>query len=242
MNFFEKSILSIKNQRMIFHSEHDLKFAFAIALKENNPDFQIRLERPVDIEMVDRNNKKSVVRAPIDILIIDKDGNTIPIELKYKTKKANFNLDGENYLLAEHSATDSGRFSFRKDIYRIENYKSKYSNCKVGYVFILTNDEAYSKNNVFQKDNIDKYFSFHHGGLINRLDKSWNYESLDETKYTFDKNDNTWNNIQSKKHWSCNKEYFYKLDLLQEYVVDWKEYSKIGDSVFKYCLIKVDIQ
>jgi hypothetical protein len=242
MNLFEKSIISLKNQRKVFHSEHDLKFSFAIALKENNPDFQIRLERPVNIDMVDRNDKKSVVRAPIDILIIDKDGNTIPIELKYKTKKANINCDGENYLLTEHGAPDTGRFSFRKDIYRIENYKSKHSNCKVGYVFILTNDGVYSQNNVFEKDNIDKYFSFHHGGLINRLDKSWNYESLDKAKYKFNERSNTWENNQLNKHWSCSKEYFYKLDLLQDYKVDWKEFSKIGDSIFKYCLIKVDIQ
>ncbi len=242
MNFFEKSILSIKNQRMIFHSEHDLKFAFAMAIKENNPDFQIRLERPVAIEMVDRNDKKSIVRAPIDILITDNEENTIPIELKYKTKEININHNGEDYLLANHSARDTGRFSFRKDIYRIENYKSKYSNCKAGYVFILTNDEAYSQDNVSQKNIIDKYFSFHHGALINKIDKGWNYESLNKkNEYILDKNDNIWKINQSKKHWTYSKEFFYKLDLLHQYEIDWKEYSKIGDSVFKYCVIKVDI-
>jgi hypothetical protein len=187
MEFFENSIICLKNQRMIFHSEDDLKLALAITIKENNPDFHIRLERPVDIEMIDRNNKKSIVRAPIDILVIDSNGYTIPIELKYKTKKTNIEHNGEDYLLTEHGATDIGRYSFRKDIYRIEHYILKHSYCKVGFVFILTNDQAYFNNNVFEKGNIDKHFTFHHGGLINRLDKSWNYDSIDEAKYVLDK-------------------------------------------------------
>ena len=71
MDFIESSVLLLKNQRMIFHSEDDLKFSLAISIKENNPDFHIRLERPVAIEMIDRNNKKSIVRAPIDMIVID---------------------------------------------------------------------------------------------------------------------------------------------------------------------------
>jgi hypothetical protein len=241
MDFIESSVLLLKNQRMIFHSEDDLKFSLAISIKENNPDFHIRLERPVAIEMIDRNNKKSIVRAPIDMIVIDDKGNTIPIELKYKTKKTNISHNGEDYLLTNHGATDIGRFSFRKDIYRIEQYLLKHTRCDVGYVLVLTNDHAYFENNVFEKNIIDKHFSFHHGFLINRLDKSWNYESIDKAKYVLDITDNTWRYCnQPEKHWTCKKELFYKLDLVKDYEIDWKDYSKIRNIVFKYCLIRVD--
>lgn len=150
MDFFEKSIIELQNQRPLFHSEDDLKLALAFIIKEINPEFEIRLERPVELEMINRNGKKIIVRAPIDIIVIDINGNSYPIELKYKTRKTNIIINDENYLLAEHGAQDVGRYSFRKDIYRIENFKSKNLNYKYGYVLILTNDNAYFEKNVFE--------------------------------------------------------------------------------------------
>lgn len=239
MDFFEKSIIELQNQRPIFHSEDDLKLALAFNIKKNNPDFEIRLERPVQLEMIYRNGQKIIVRAPIDIVVIDTNGGAYPIELKYKTKKANIDLNGENYILAEHGAQDVGRFSFRKDIYRIENYKSNNLNFRFGFVLILTNDNEYYERDVFESDKIDKHFSFHDGAILNRFDLSWNYNKIDKTKYKLNEN-NVWCNINSKEHWSCKKECFYKLDLLNDYKISWKGYSKIENTTFKYCLVKIE--
>ncbi|MGM8363745.1 hypothetical protein ACSV4D_17665 [Flavobacterium sp. ARAG 55.4] len=240
MDFFEKSIIKLQNQRQIFHSEDDLKLSLAFIIKESNPEFEIRLERPVSLEMINQNGQKVIVRAPIDIVVIDADGGTYPIELKYKTKKANIEISGENYSLAGHGAPDVGRYSFRKDIYRIENYKSKNLNYKYGYVLIITNDNQYFENNVFEKDNFDKHFSFHDNVILNRFDLSWNYSTINKDKYKLNEN-NVWCNINSKEqHWSCTKEYFYKLDLLNDYVISWKDFSKIENTTFKYCLIKIE--
>lgn len=239
MDFFEKSIIELQNQRPLFHSEDDLKLALAFIIKENNPEFEIRLERPVELEMINRNGKKIIVRAPIDIIVIDINGNSYPIELKYKTRKTNIIINDENYLLAEHGAQDVGRYSFRKDIYRIENYKSKNLNYKYGYVLILTNDNAYFEKNVFEKNNFDKHFSFHNNALLNRFDLSWNYTKMDKTKFTLNK-DSVWYNIDSQEHWTCKKEYFYKLDLLKDYEITWKDFSIIENTTFKYCLIKIE--
>jgi hypothetical protein len=68
MDFFEKSIFELQNQRPIFHSEDDLKLALAFNIKQTNPELEIRLERPVELEMINRNGKKTTVRAPIDIM------------------------------------------------------------------------------------------------------------------------------------------------------------------------------
>lgn len=239
MDFFEKSIIELQNQRPIFHSEDDLKLALAFNIKENNPEFEIRLERPVELEMINRNRKKTTIRAPIDIVVIDTNGKSYPIELKYKTRKANISLNHENYILAEHGAQDVGRYSFRKDIYRIENYKSKNLNYKYGYVLILTNDKAYFEKNVFEKDNIDKHFSFHNGALLNPFDLSWNYSKMDKTKFILNEN-NVWCNIKSQAHWTCKKENFYKLDLLKDYEITWIDFSIIEKTTFKYCLIKIE--
>ena len=141
MDFFEKSIIELQNQRPIFHSEDDLKLALAFIIKQNNPEFEIRLEKPVELEMINRNEEKTIVRAPIDIVVIDPNGNYYPIELKYKTRKANISHNEENYILAEHGAQDVGRYSFRKDIYRIENYKSKNFKEEINMIYDKLNKD-----------------------------------------------------------------------------------------------------
>lgn len=42
-----------------------------------------------------------------------------------------------------------------------------------------------------------------------------------------------------KKHWTFDGDLKYKLNLKKEYEIKWQEYSKIKDSVFKFCLIEV---
>lgn len=124
-DFFEKSILKLQKERGIFHSEDDLKLSLGLIIKELYPELEIRLEKPININMIDIYGEYPIVRAPIDIIVSDKNGKTVPIELKYKTKKLKTEFNGESYDLTNHGATDIGRYSFRKDIYRIEQYLSK---------------------------------------------------------------------------------------------------------------------
>ena len=123
-----KIIQSLQKKRKIFHSEDDLKLSFGMEVFNNYPDCQVRLERPVGIEMINWNSEKTLARAPIDVVIHDKNGDLIPIELKYKTKNTNLDFYGENYKLTNHGAVDIGRYSFRKDIYRIEQYLLSHVN------------------------------------------------------------------------------------------------------------------
>jgi hypothetical protein len=243
LNFKELlSYLKDNKNRPVFHSEDDLKLSLSQVIIEKYPNLSVRLERPIEIEMFYRNGKKTIVRAPIDIILIDESGNTIPIEIKYKTKKSLLNINNEEYSLSNHAANDVGRYSFRKDIYRIEKYLSKKTNSKVGFVLILTNDQSYSKSNVWDKNNIDKHFTFHHGALIPQKDESWNYHSIDENKYFFDKTDEKWKYIgMNKNHWTCSNEMFYSLDLSKDYTVDWNLYSDIQDNKFEYCLIEIGL-
>jgi hypothetical protein len=236
-----KLIELLQNNRKVFHSEDDLKLSFGMEILNNCSACQVRLERPVNIEMVDWNSETLTARAPIDIVIIEKNGNLIPIELKYKTKKTEFEHDDEIYRLTEHGAVDIGRYSFRKDIFRIEHYLSSQPNSEIGYVLILTNDKAYFDTDVLKKDNYDKFLSFHDGAMINKKDKGWNYSKIDDDKYERRTGDERWwYKDKNKVHWTCTKELFYRLDLKENYTINWVAYSSLTETEFKYCLIKIE--
>ena len=235
----KQAIKSLQNKRKIFHSEDDLKFALSQELQKLFPPFHIRLERPVEIEMRTRGEGIKIVRAPIDILLIDKNGRHFPIELKYKTKLFKATHDDEEYHLTNHGACDIGRFSFRKDVFRIEQYLLKSEKYEQGFVLIITNETDYFKN-ILSERKLDSHFSFHDGCILKNEDDSWNYDAIDLSKYYYSKQDSKWKYKSSEKvHWTCKGEKFYTLPLSNEYQISWKKYSKIDDEVFKYCLITV---
>lgn len=239
MDFLEACIKKLQTQRTIFHSEDDLKLALALIIKENHPDFEIRLERPVELQMLTRNSEKRIVRAAIDILVIDQDKNIYPIELKFKTKKLEATINEEEFILTDQGAHDIGRYNFRKDIYRIENFKIRNFKFKHGYVLIVTNDVKYFEVNVFDKETIDKHFSIHNEAMINKVDLSWNYSKIDKNKFSLNEQ-NLWCTTESKKHWTCEKDLIYEMNLCRDYRIIWKEFSTINQTAFKYCLIKID--
>ncbi len=236
-----KMIELLKNKRKIFHSEDDLKLSIGMEFLSNYKDCRVRLERPIDIKMIDFNENSSIARAAIDIVIIENNGNLIPIELKYKTKKVQLESGNEKYQLTNHSAADTGRFSFRKDIFRIEQYLESHPNVETGYVLILTNDKAYIDNDVSSTDNWDKYLSFHDKAVIEKQHIGWNYSKIDSNKYELRNSDKRWwQKDKNKLHWTCSKELFYKLDLRNSYEINWITYSSLTETKFKYCLIKID--
>jgi len=234
-----KLIESLKDKRKIFHSEDDLKLSFGMEILENHSDCQVRLERPVEIQMIDGNGNPNKTRAPIDIIITENNGNLIPIELKYKTKKVELKDKNEQYKLTGHGAFDIARFSFRKDIFRIEQYLTTHKNSQTGYVLILTNDNSYFDIDTSKKENFDKFFSFHNGAVIQKEDKGWNYSKINREKYEF-KDNCWWYKAKKEKHWTCRKELFYKLNLKTDYKVDWKLYSSFQETTFRYCLIEIN--
>jgi hypothetical protein len=237
-----KSIIeSLQSKRKVFHSEDDFKLSLSMEIM-GETNCEVRLERPVIIDMIDWNNNIIKTRAPIDIVIIEESGKHIPIELKYKTKKVTLVENNEEYNLTEHGAVDIGRYNFRKDIYRIEQYLSSHKNSSFGYVLILTNDKAYFNSDVSNKNTYDRFLSFHHNAQIKKKDQGWNYSEIDESKYIKKSNDDNrwWYKGINKLHWTCSRERFYKLYLLNDYQITWENYSIMPETNFKYCLIKIE--
>lgn len=244
---FNAIINKLQENRPVFHSEDDLKLAMALVIKELYKSYEIRLEKPIQINMQTVNGQV-LSRAPIDIVVIDKDSKVIyPIEIKYKTKKVDLVVGDECYSLANHGANDVGRYSFRKDIYRIENVDLKlmgFENyAKKGYVFILTNDRKYYLNDVSTKNSLDAHFSFHHGVVLSKDYIGWNLDKVSKDKYDFGSIDKI--DGHKKKHWTAGKEYVYQLGLKRDYLIQWSDYSSISldkDKMeeFKYCLIAIE--
>lgn len=246
---FNQIIDRLKQRRLVFHSEDDLKLAMAMIIKENYPLYEIRLERPIQINMIGKDSNTIIARAPIDIVVIDRASEIVyPIEIKYKSKLAKLYHNKEFYDLSNQEANDVGRYSFRKDIYRIENVDLEYIGfnefTKKGFVFILTNDRKYYLNDVSTKNSLDANFSFHHGVILKAEYFGWNYKKLPENKYYFDDTPPLGKSL--KKHWTSGKEYIYQLGLKRDYLIQWKDYSNLNDKDglvvdFKYCLIEIDV-
>ena len=109
----------------------------------------------------------------------------------------------------------------------------------MGFVLIITNETDYYRN-IENEVKLDSNFSFGNNRLLQKKDKSWNYNAIDKNKYIFIQEKNIWKYKNSDKlHWSCKGELFFKLPLLNEHKICWREYSKINDIEFKYCLISV---
>jgi len=65
-------------------------------------------------------------------------------------------------------------------------------------------------------------------------------DATESTKFILKEN-NILYHINSKIHWTCNSQYFYKLDLLKDYQITWKDFSKFEKTNFKYCLVKIEL-
>lgn len=78
------------------------------------PNFDVRLERPINIQMHSVSGDTIIARAPIDIVILD---TTIklayPIEIKYKTDlfpkitTPNLNSGSDSWGIAQHEHTSA---------------------------------------------------------------------------------------------------------------------------------------
>lgn len=151
-NFDIKRIMEkLSSERKVFHSEADFQFALAWKIKENYPDYKIFLEWPVSIKDKPRY---------IDI-VLEKDGKIIPIELKYKTKKLNYNT----FNLKNQSANDLACYDYLKDIERVESL-IRNPTFEKGFTIFLTNDLGYLNEpnpNVGYKE-----FSIHDGRNIEK--------------------------------------------------------------------------
>lgn len=143
-------ICELGKKRIAFSTEADFKFSLAWAIKEKYKDASVICEySPLYLSKVEMDKKPS--RIHIDICVI-LESVIIPIELKYKTKKATLtdNVAESKILLslANQSAQDNGYYGFVRDICRLHEFLLNGVdgvNVDKGYAVFLTNDQNYKK-------------------------------------------------------------------------------------------------
>ena len=207
----------LKDRRPAFHSEADFQFEFAWQIKQDYPDYQIRLEYPVRLKHLEKTeNLQKDKNEYIDIVVITDKNEWIPIELKYKTKKHIFVLSAhkpelEDVELTDQSATNHGRYWFWNDVSRIEALlKEGYGNKNwiEGYAIILTNEENY-----WDKDGAET---------------SWKNYTLKTMPQRDENKKLKWIETTRMKNYDKLCKAKPPLEIQYDYTLEWKPYSNKG--------------
>lgn len=195
-------------QKRLFTSEADFQFALAWEIKNMYSGDDVHLEyRHPNIMNCGRDSY-------IDI-VVEEDGEQIPIELKYKTKGFSRSYNGRVYTLKHHGAQDCGRYDFWKDVERLECFIRNNNRAKRGYVFFLTNDSLYWEPT--KKTTIDAMFRIHEGRTNVHGNLAWMGNPSSGTT----------------KGRTAN------IHLDGNYDITWTNYNLNPDLIFKYTVVEV---
>ena len=150
-------------------------------------------------------------------IVVKKDGEYCPVELKYKTKKverqiSRFDemLDDKVVVMKNQGAQDLGMYDFWKDVRRVELVRNRFKNVKGGLAVFVTNDQLYTKAS---RQNSNNY-------LLN----------MTEGKHSAIKH---WQNEDS----ACAKMKSYKsFEVEKEYSIKW-HHRNVDNIQFHYCVV-----
>lgn len=208
---FKYILKSLSQKRPIFHSEADFQHALAWKIHQKFNKIDIRLERRFTV------NELGEIYVDILLKICDA---TIAIETKYTTKKLEIKLNGEEFVLKDHSALDIRRYDFLLDMYRLEKLKSAGEVVK-GYAVFLTNVPGYWKE-PRRKNTNDKDFRIHQGRKIKANETlQWASNTSKGTKRG------------RERPLRFEKEYLFEWELYSEGEIKGTHYE------FKYLLVEV---
>lgn len=204
------------NEELLFN-ERDFQMHLATWLRKSANDYD-----DVDVEYyvpkIELPNYVWDSELRLDI-VVKKDGEYCPIELKYKTKKverqiSRFDeiLDDKVVVMKNQGAQDLGMYDFWKDIRRIELVRNRFAKVKGGLAIFVTNDALYTKASRPESNNY----------LLN----------MNEGKHSVIKH---WQNENS----ACAKMNSYKsFEVEKEYSINW-HHRNVDNIPFHYCVVNV---
>ena len=152
---------SLGSQHTVVNNELHLQMLLAKYLESKG--YQLLYEYHVPTGILNGKYQWKNRDMYIDIVVYD-EHEYVPIEIKYKTRKLNtattiFNQLVNNVdVLCDQGAQDIGRYSFWKDIYRLELVRSTFPTVMHGIALFVTNDPAYINNTNDPRVN---YYDFH---------------------------------------------------------------------------------
>ena len=138
----------------LFYNERDLQMNLADFLKRQNYYDNVFLEYSLPAFSSSEEEELTLdLEADIRIdIVVEKNRQFCPIELKYKTKKVEkegdvlerFGKEIDAKLLKNQAALNIGRYSFWKDVKRLEMIKEYFKpNVIAGFCVFMTNDQGY---------------------------------------------------------------------------------------------------
>jgi len=154
----------LKQKSKVFANESDLQINLAVYLKSTK-HYNVEVEYHVSSEIVStlldptvvwrctyypwlQANSDNPQEMYVD-MVVSNGQEFIPVELKYKKSEEKGNVVlfgqevGKGILLKEDSAQDLGRYSFWKDVRRLEFLAQSFDNVKNGIALLVTNDASY---------------------------------------------------------------------------------------------------
>ena len=198
----------------LLYNERDLQMHLALHLINSGHYDDVDVEYYVPYEELDNYIWKNELK--LDILL-RKNQEFLPVELKYKTKKHSKRLlrFGEQLndavdVLKNQGAQDLGMYDFWKDVRRLELVRNRFDAVKNGLAVFVTNDKQYISPSRQTSNNLQ--FSMEEGR--HRTAKHWQQPGSTSAKTHPD------------------------FDLEHEYIIHWN--TNTYESVeFHYCIVTI---
>lgn len=206
----------LENNNELLFNERDFQMHLATWLRNsaNNYD-DVDVEYYVPWQELDGYIWESELRLDI---VVKKNGEYCPVELKYKTKNIERQITRFDELLNKkvavmknQGAQNLGMYDFWKDVHRIELVRKRFKRVKGGLAVFVTNDVLYTKASKSSSNN----YLFGMVGDVTRLKQKH------------------WRNPES----TCAKTH-PNFDVEQSYDIIW--HSRDIDNVnFYYCIVNI---
>lgn len=203
------------NEELLFN-ERDFQMHLATWLRNSaNCYDDVDVEYYVPCQELDNYVWDSELRLDI---VVKKDSEYCPVELKYKTKKVerkisrfDEELAGNVVVMKNQGAQDLGMYDFWKDVRRVELVRNRFERVKGGLAVFVTNDGFYTKGS---KESSNNYLFSMSVGKAHSKQKYW-----------------------AKPESTCAKTH-PNFDVEKEYTIDW--HDKVVDGVqFYYCILSI---
>ena len=203
------------NEELLFN-ERDFQIHLATWLRNSaNCYDDVDVEYYVPCQELDNYVWDSELRLDI---VVKKDSEYCPVELKYKTKKVerkisrfDEELSGNVVVMKNQGAQDLGMYDFWKDVRRVELVRNRFERVKGGLAVFVTNDGFYTKGS---KESSNNYLFNMSAGKAHSKQKYW-----------------------AKPESNCAKTH-PNFEVGREYSIEWKmrEIDKVG---FYYCIVTI---
>ena len=206
----------LENNEELLFNERDFQMHLATWLRNSaNCYDDVDVEYYVPCQELDNYVWDSELRLDI---VVKKDSEYCPVELKYKTKKVerkisrfDEELAGNVVVMKNQGAQDLGMYDFWKDVRRVELVRNRFERVKGGLAVFVTNDGFYTKGS---KESSNNYLFNMSAGKAHSKQKYW-----------------------AKLESTCAKTH-PNFEVERKYSIEWKmrEIDKVG---FYYCIVTI---